>query len=105
MKLSETMKNFEFEGPWNHDGYLVPEDVDKKVDEWADKVAELEQENERLQSQLVTQMKDTRAIWLERAVEIEYITPALGNPTHGYTCGYNDGWYAYQKAIRAKIEK
>lgn len=48
MKLSDEMQNYIFEGPWNYDGYLVPEDVDKKVEEWGIKVAELEAENERL---------------------------------------------------------
>ena len=44
---------------------------------------------------------------MERAAEIgNNILPSkLGNPVHGYTCGYNDGWYRYQEAIRKEIEK
>ena len=44
---------------------------------------------------------------MERAAEMgNNILPSkLGNPVHGYTCGYNDGWYRYQEAIRKEIEK
>ena len=43
---------------------------------------------------------------MERAAEIgNNILPSkLGNTIHGYTCGYNDGWYRYQETIRKELD-
>ena len=69
------------------------------------RIAELEQQLSK-KPQATTMFKLGHREGMERAAEIgNNILPSkLGNPVHGYTCGYNDGWYRYQEAIRKEIE-